>query len=164
MHTQQFLLLLFTQQLSFCLDYLWPFHVWAINCHVKKTWGNIDTLKMYTLKNIYWSIYLYTVIMLEVMHRMILNLWNNLDLPNAWGNSRLKTLWRGKGSKRDPTKYCGTSIGSTMCKLVISIILSRLKGWYEIQWSDEQYGFRSNRGTTDGIYLCNQKNTTDNKP
>ena len=27
-----------------------------------------------------------TPIMLAVIHRMILNLWNNLDLPNAWGN------------------------------------------------------------------------------
>ena len=90
--------------------------------------------------------------MLEVIHRMILNLWNNLDLPNEWGNTRLKTLWKGKGSKTDPTKYRGISIESTVCKLIISIILSRLKGWYEIQLSDEQYGFRSNRGTTDGIY------------
>ena len=93
-----------------------------------------------------------TPIMLEVLHRMILNLWNNLDLPVAWGNSQLKTLWKGKGSKRDPTKYRGISIGSTVCKLIISIILSRLKSWYETQLSDEQYGFRPNRGTTDGIY------------
>ena len=55
-------------------------------------------------------------IMLEVIHRMIANLFENLDVPGAWGNSRLKTLWKGKGSKNDPTKYRGLSIGSTVCK------------------------------------------------
>ena len=104
-------------------------------------------------------------IMLEVIHKMTLNLWHNLDLPKAWGNSQLQTLWKGKGSKRDPTKYRGISIGSTVCKLIISIILSRLRDWYESQLSDEQYGFRPNRGTTDGIFaikriqqITNRKN------
>ena len=31
-------------------------------------------------------------IMNQIIHRMTLNLWNNLDIPEAWGNSRLKTL------------------------------------------------------------------------
>ena len=39
-------------------------------------------------------------VMLQVIHRMTDNLWNNMDLPESWGNSRLKTLWKGKGSKR----------------------------------------------------------------
>ena len=30
------------------------------------------------------------------------------------------------GSKKDPSKYRGLSIGSTICKLVVNIILSRL--------------------------------------
>ena len=104
-----------------------------------------------------------TPIMHEVIHRMTLNLWNNLDLPNAWGNSLLKTLWKGKGSKRDPSKYRGISIGSTVCKLIISIILSRLKTWYESQLSDEQYGFRSNRGTTDGIFAVKRTQQITNR-
>ena len=101
--------------------------------------------------------------MLEVIHRMTLNLWINLDLPNAWGNSLLKTLWKGKGSKRDPSKYRGISIGSTVCKLIISIILSRLKTWYESQLSDEQYGFRPNRGTTDGIFAVKRTQQITNR-
>ena len=83
---------------------------------------------------------------------MTLNVWENLDIPSSWGNSRLKTLWKGKGSKKDATKYRGLSIGSTICKLIVNIILSRLQPWYETQLSDEQNGFRLNRGTTDGIY------------
>ena len=91
-------------------------------------------------------------IMNQVIHRMALNLWNNLDFPEAWSNSHLKTLWKNKGSKSDPTKYRGISIGSTVCKLIINIILDRLRPWYESQLSEEQNGFRQNRGTTDGIF------------
>ena len=91
-------------------------------------------------------------VMLQVVHRIMTNLWENLDLPTSWGNSRLKTLWKGKGSKKDPTKYRGISIGSTVCKLMVNIILNRLKTWYECQLSDHQNGFRKDRGTADGIY------------
>ena len=91
-------------------------------------------------------------VLLEVIHRMTSNLWSNLDIPDSWGNSRLKTLWKGKGSKADPAKYRGISIGSTVCKLIISIILERIRPWFEAQLSDEQNGVRKNRGTTDGIY------------
>ena len=90
--------------------------------------------------------------MLQVIDRMANNLWSNLDIPAVWGNSRLKTLWKGKGSKSDPSKYRGVSIGSTVCKLIINIILERIRPWYEAQLSKEQNGFRRNRGTTDGIY------------
>ena len=91
-------------------------------------------------------------IMIQVIQRITKNLWENLDLPNAWGNSHLRTLWKGKGSKKDASKYRGLSIGSTICKLVVNIILFRLRDWYECQLTDEQNGFRPNRGTTDGIY------------
>ena len=91
-------------------------------------------------------------VMLQVIQRMTSNLWENLDVPHAWGNSRIQALWKGKGSKKDPGKYRGLSIGSTICKLVINLILTRLRPWYELQLCDEQNGFRKNRGTTEGIY------------
>ena len=101
--------------------------------------------------------------MLRVIHRLAQNLWSELDLPNAWGNSRLKTLWKGKGSKSDPTKYRGLSIGSTVCKLMISIILERIRPWYEAQITDEQNGFRKNRGTTDGIFTIKRIHQITNR-
>ena len=54
--------------------------------------------------------------MIQVIHRMTTNLWNTLDFVDEWGNSRLKTLWKGKGSKNDPKNYRGLSIGSTISK------------------------------------------------
>ena len=35
-------------------------------------------------------------LMLQVIHGMANNLWSNLDIPAVWGNSRLKTLWKGQ--------------------------------------------------------------------
>ena len=63
----------------------------------------------------------------QVTCRMANSLRSNLDLLAVWGNYRLKTLWKGKGSTTDPSKYRGLSIGSTVCKLIINIILERIK-------------------------------------
>ena len=52
----------------------------------------------------------------------------------------------------DPSKCRGVSIGSTVCKLIINIILEQIRPWYEAQLSKEQNGFRRNCGTTNGIY------------
>uniref|UniRef100_A0A7M5VDY0 Reverse transcriptase domain-containing protein n=1 Tax=Clytia hemisphaerica TaxID=252671 RepID=A0A7M5VDY0_9CNID len=89
----------------------------------------------------------------RILHKISLNVWNELNIPGSWGNSRLKTLWKKKGSKSDPSKYRGLSIGSTLCKLLVNIILERLQPWYNTQLTDQQNGFRQNRGTTDGIFL-----------
>ena len=100
----------------------------------------------------------------RILHKMSLNVWNQLDIPESWGNSRLKTLWKKKGSKSDPSKYRGLSIGSTLCKLLVNIILERLQPWYNIQLTDQQNGFRQNRGTTDGIFLLKRiQQITDRK-
>ena len=44
-------------------------------------------------------------LMPQVIHTMAHNLWSNLNLPAVLGNSRLKTLQKGKTSKPDPSKY-----------------------------------------------------------
>ena len=41
-----------------------------------------------------------------------------------------------------------------MCKIMIVIILNRIKTWYDKQLLDQQQGFRSGRGTTDGIFIA----------
>ena len=35
---------------------------------------------------------------------------------------------------------------------MVVTIIERIKAWYEIQLSDQQQGFKTGRGTTDGIY------------
>ena len=40
-----------------------------------------------------------------------------------------------------------------MCKLLVTLILSRISKWYNSQLADKQQGFRAGRGTTDGIFV-----------
>ena len=54
-----------------------------------------------------------------------------------------------KLSGREKGKYRGLSIGSTVCKLIINIILVRIRPQNEAQLSKEQNRFKRNRGTTD---------------
>ena len=53
----------------------------------------------------------------------------------------------------DVKMYRALSVGSSVCKLTIDIILGRLQNWYSGQISDFQNGFVANKGTSDGIFL-----------
>ena len=92
---------------------------------------------------------------LTELTRLYKDVWSTLQVPKMWSHSRLISLWKGplKGKVDDPTAYRGLQIGSTLCKLMVVIIINRIKEWYESQLLDQQQGFRSSRGTTDGIFL-----------
>jgi len=79
------------------------------------------------------------------------DVWTNFKTPEAWGLSRLKCLFKNKGSRKDADMYRGLSISSSLCKLAVSIILFRQNSWYEAQLLDPQQGFRNDRGTQDAI-------------
>ena len=61
----------------------------------------------------------------------------------------LSRYGKDKGLTTDPKSYRGIQVGSTMCKIMVTIILRRLNAWYNAQ----QQGFRKGRGTTDEIFL-----------
>jgi len=84
---------------------------------------------------------------------LIEQVWKEKSVPTNWGNGRVEALWKGKGSKLDPAMYRGLNIGSTVAKVVINIILNRLQTWYNCQLTDNQYGFRQNRGTNDATFV-----------
>ena len=46
---------------------------------------------------------------------------------------------------------------------MIIIIISRWKHWYEQQLTDQQQGFRSARGTADGIFVAKRAQQITNK-
>ena len=91
----------------------------------------------------------------EEMARLYQTIWKTCQIPKAWGHSKLVAIWKGasKGRSEDPNAYRALQIGSSLCKLLIVIIVKRLKVWYELQLLEQQQGFRSGRGTTDGIYI-----------
>ena len=93
--------------------------------------------------------------MMEEILKLYKVVWETKVVPEKWGLSRLVALWKGssKGKITDPTAYRGLQIGSTLCKILMIIILDRLRDWYDENLLDQQQGFRPGRGTTDGIYL-----------
>ena len=88
------------------------------------------------------------------MHSLFTSIWTTHAMPTTWGHTKLAALWKGasKGSVKDPAAYRGLQIGSTLCKILVIIIIDRLKTWYDTQLLDQQQGFRSGRGTADGIF------------
>ena len=88
------------------------------------------------------------------MVKLYRTIWETHNIPKSWSHSKLVALWKGseKGSIKDPTAYRGLQIGSTMCKIMVIIIINRLNKWYDTQLLDQQQGFRAGRGTADGIY------------
>ena len=82
--------------------------------------------------------------------------WKHKVLPLSWGHSKLIAIWKGpaKGKIEDPEAYRALQVGSSLCKIMVIVIINRLRAWYESQLLDNQQGFRSGRGTTDGIYMA----------
>ena len=101
----------------------------------------------------------------QEMVKLYETIWVTNKIPKDWKHSKLVALWKGtsKGSKDDPKAYRGLQIGSTLCKILVIIIINRLKTWYELQLLDEQQGFRSGRGTTDGVYIVKRIHEISNK-
>ena len=89
---------------------------------------------------------------LNLISDILTDLWTNFQMPQTWAISKLKTLYKNKGSKKDPKMYRGLSISSSLCKLAVCIILKRQTDWYELQLAEPQQGFRRNRGTQDAIF------------
>ena len=83
------------------------------------------------------------------------SIWKTHSIPASWKHTKLVALWKGasKGSVKDPNAYRGLQVGSSLCKLLTIIIIDRLKLWYDQQLLEQQQGFRSGRGTADGIYI-----------
>lgn len=93
--------------------------------------------------------------LLSELHELLHQIWTTQTVPTTWGHSKLIALWKGpsKGSAKDPSTYRGLQVGSTLCKIMVIIILKRLSDWYDMHLLDQQQGFRRGRGTSDGIYI-----------
>ena len=55
-------------------------------------------------------------------------IWSTHHIPEFWGHSKLVSMWKvpAKVSIKDPTIYRGLQIGSTLCKIMIIIIINHL--------------------------------------
>lgn len=82
-------------------------------------------------------------------------IWQDLEIPKTWSHTKLVAIWKGasKGKADNPEAYRGLQIGSSLGKILLIIIINRIKKWYEKQLLDQQQGFRTGRGTINGIYV-----------
>lgn len=89
------------------------------------------------------------------LEKLYETVWRTHKIPDKWRHTTLIAIWKGalKGRASDPKAYRALQIGSTFCKIMVVIILKRLNTWYESQLQEQQQGFRSARGTTDGIHI-----------
>ena len=93
---------------------------------------------------------------LQILRLYYKTIWETKQVPHQWMLSRITPIWKKKGNASDPSKYRGISIGSSLCKLGMTIILQRLSPFYENQLQRTQFGFRSGLGCNDGIYAMKQ--------
>ena len=102
---------------------------------------------------------------LEEMLELYKTIWETKQIPTKWGHSKLVALWKGsaKGSVQNPEAYRALQIGSSLCKILVVIIIKRLNVWYEKQLLDQQQGFRTGRGTNDGIFRLKRIQQITNK-
>ena len=85
-------------------------------------------------------------------------IWATLKVPGKWLHSEVTCLFK-KGSRLLASNYRGISIGTNMSRVLCKIVIERLKDAYETSISNCQFGFGSNRSTTDGIFIL--KNVID---
>ena len=85
---------------------------------------------------------------------MYRTIWETHIIPTERGHSNLVALWKGssKGNIENLEAYRALQIGSSLCKILVVIIINRISSWYDKKILDQQQGVRSGRGTTDGIY------------
>ena len=91
-------------------------------------------------------------VFMESLRDYFSTVWTTKQIPLKWTISRITAIWKRKGHVLDPTKYRGISIGTTLCKIAMNIILKRMSRFYEDQLLRTQFGFRSGLGCNDGIY------------
>ena len=89
---------------------------------------------------------------------LLMQMWMCVQVPSQWLQASITCLFK-KGSKVLASNYRGISIGANMSRILAKIITDRFSHAYENQLSENQFGFRKNRGTTDGIFVM--KNITE---
>ena len=93
--------------------------------------------------------------MLKHIMLLIVLIWNSLRIPSNWLIASISCLHK-KGLKSLAQNYRGLSITSTLSKVLSGIVVDRIREGYEFILLESQFGFRTNRSTSDAIYILSQ--------
>jgi hypothetical protein len=89
------------------------------------------------------------------IHKLITSTWYKEELHEEWKEKIIETIYK-KGNKTDCSNYRPVSLLPTTYKILSNILLSMLAPYVEEIIGDHQYGFQSNRSTTDHIFCIRQ--------
>ena len=91
------------------------------------------------------------------LHDFLTCCWEKGELPQELRDSVIITLYKNKGDKSDCSSYRGITLLSIAGKILARILLNRLVPTIAAKHLPEsQCGFRSNRGTTDMVFVLRQ--------
>ena len=79
-------------------------------------------------------------------------IWTSITPPVICTQSQISCLFK-KYSRSDPANYRGISVTATLSRIIPMIIRKRLQDAYNSMLDQSQYGFRSNTGCDDAIFI-----------
>jgi hypothetical protein len=98
----------------------------------------------------------------SILHQIIDFCFHNSVSPAEWRKGLLSPILKPGGEPTDTQAYRGITLLSIPCKVYADILNRRLQNWLEETngLSEEQNGFRRQRGCAEHIYsICNLINT-----
>ena len=92
--------------------------------------------------------------MLDKLQDLFTNCWEEGTLPQDLRDAVIVSLYKNKGEKSDWSNNRGITLLSNAGQILARVLLTRLIPMIAQENMPEgQYGFRSNRGTVDMIFL-----------
>ena len=77
-----------------------------------------------------------------------------LKIPKEWADAEVISIYKNKGSKKDPENYRGIFLLDTIGKLYASIVNDKIMKEVDTKIYDGQFGFRKERGTAEAILIA----------
>ena len=90
--------------------------------------------------------------LIQAILSLLLLIWSLVKIPSVWLHTNITCLYK-KGARNVAANYRGISIGANMSRILAKIILNRFKAAYETHLGENQFGFRSNKSTSDAIFI-----------
>ena len=103
----------------------------------------------------------------ELLWRVCRAVWKDGIAPTEWRQSIIIPIWKRKGDRRECSQYSGIGLLSQPSKVFARILEKRIRYIVEPQLSENQFGFRKNKGCSDAIFILRQlqeKHIEWNKP
>ena len=86
---------------------------------------------------------------------LLIKMWRREQIPDEWKDSYTCPIYK-KGDRTNCQNYTAITLLNTAYKIFTGIMYNRLAEYAGKQIGDYQMGFRTNRSTTDNIYMIRQ--------